>query len=316
MRIRKLLLLIFFIPIAMFASYFELEVDALYLGRDLTASNNIMEYDRNPHTGVFQQKLTTKDVAQEMGHDVGIRARGAIYPNRKEGLEFRYTGLISFRGERNKASINELTFPFKKVITYDWAEADRGKAIYTNDFYSFDVSYVNYIIPRFVRYFTLNWGVGFNYAEIKEQFKLRYYKDYRSSKYDIKTKNTLFGGHVLGEFAANPYRSLTWGIQARFGIDANVIGSDSDLYDNNDTIPMMIRRQHKLVASYYGELDPYIDFMPVPVFNIFIGYSWIYYRDIAQATEQLNYTPSQGQSIDHRGHENYRGFYAGIGFRF
>lgn len=301
---------------ALYGHYLTLEGDALYLGRDLTDSNQVAQFDLNTTTGYYQQFLTTKDVAKEMNHEVALQAKGTIIPTKRETLEFRYTGLLSFKGKREVSEDAGIRFPFVNVDSYDWEAADRMKALYDSNYYSFDCTYFHYMTPIGRTYFSFDWGLGVNFTEINEQFKLRYYTDDRSSKYDIKTQNRLLGGFALLELAAHPMRIFTWGIQLRGGLDANIVGVQKTLFDNNDTVMIMNSAQRKIQLSYMGIIDPYLVFAPTQTFNIVFGYTWIYYEDVALAPEQIDYEPSTLNSVYAQGHENYRGFYGGIRLNF
>ncbi|MBI5274155.1 MAG: hypothetical protein HY860_03765 [Chlamydiales bacterium] len=308
-RISQWLTIAFMLWIPVFAHYLDIEGDFLYLKRNLAANNVIMETPT--------ETLTTKRLASDFNYSTGLQAKGTFYATTNEAIQIRYTGLVSYHSSIQIAQIGSITFPFTSDINvYDWVDADRARAFYDSDYFEFDLSYYNIFEPRWNNYFSLDWGVGLDYVEIKEDFKLRYYVDYRTSKYDIKTINTLLGGHILGEIVAQPYKWLAWGLQARFGINANLMRMHQLLFDNNQDVSIMNQSAQKVRPNYMGEIDPYIIFRPVPAVHIVIGYTWIYYRGIALAPNQINYAPASLNGVRHGGQVNYQGFYAGLGLVF
>lgn len=293
----------------LFAHYLDIEGDFLYLKRNLADNNTIIETPT--------QTITAKNVASDFPYRPALQVKGTFYPTDKEAIQIRYIGLLSYKANVSASDEGNIDFTFNSDIDlYDWVEADRAQAFYDSDYFSFALDYYNFFVPRWNNYFSLDWGVGLDYIEIKEQFKVRYYEDYRTSKYDIKTGNTLLGAHLLGDIVAQPFKWVAWGVQARIGLNVNLMRMKSFLNDNNSNTLIMNQAAHKVRPNYMMEISPYILFRPVSAVQLIIGYTMLYYRGIAMAPNQINYNPYSLDGIDSSDEQNYRGFYAGLGISF
>ncbi len=295
------------------ASHVMIEGDVFYVGRSKASKNIIMEQE---HLCDCQQ-TTACDVASKMGHDVAFIGKFAITPSPREALQFRLTDWVNFKSILYSDNADPITFPFDDNIdTYDWVNAQSGKAYYNSNFVAYDITYMYYFSPRWFNYFFFGIGGGIGYAKINEQFKVRYFNDYRTSKYDIKTENALYGGQFLIDVGSSPSSYLAWGVALRVGMNADMIQVRQYLDDNDGTVLIMNSAQNSLKPSYYGEINPYILWRPFTTVSVNVGYMLMYYADIAEAPSQINYDPSTSQGIKHHDDMNFQGFYAGLSFYF
>ncbi len=296
-----------------YASHISIEGDVFYVGRAKAVKNKIMNQD---NLASYQQP-TACTVSSLMGHEVAFMGKFAITPTPQETLQARLTDWVNFNATYYASNPLGITFPFKpSVNTYDWVDAQSARAYYHSNFVSYDASYIYYFTPRWYSYFYYGVGGGVSYAKMDEQFKVRYYNDDRSSKYDIKTENALYGGQLLLDIGSSPLTVISWGCAIRLGINADMIQVKQYLDDANGTVMIMNSAQHTLKPSYYAELNPYIIWKPFPIASITIGYMLMYFADIASAPEQINYNPFEPQGIKHHDDQNFQGFYGGINFYF
>ncbi|MCI5052893.1 MAG: hypothetical protein MRY21_07155 [Simkaniaceae bacterium] len=290
-------------------NHFAIEADFLYYDRTECDDNRIAEYDLN-HCDIFQQTLSTKDVAHEMADSPGLRACVYFMPHAYQTVELRYVGLLEWHGTRRLEDTAAITFPFK-FCTVDWSLADRLKAQYWAKFYSADLMWWHHVNPRDSTYFNIGWALGLRYADIDEEFETNIYKSNRQSLYDINTRNDMMGIQGAFEFSCHPYRWITWGFTIRAALYADVETEKTLLTDDNGSITLRKQQASGVHETWSGEADIFLKLDIYPTASIRLAYDALYFRNVAVAGDQIHYSKEKIR-MDHNGSVGYYGLEAGL----
>jgi hypothetical protein len=293
------------------ANVISIEGDAFYVGRSKAPQNIIIE------EATSAMDKTACNVSSQMGHEVGVIAKFGIIASPKENLQFRLSDWLNFSGILYAEDPIGITFPFNSTFNnYDWVNAQSARAYYNSTFISYDISYLYYPSPRWFNYFYYGYGAGAFYAKMGEDFKVRYFNNSDSSKYDIKAENSLYGGAFVFDVGSSPVAVFAWGFSGRVGVAGNMMQVRQHLDDVNQTVLIMSSAQNSLKPAYYIEFNPYLLWKPFPVVNLNVGYMIMYYKNVALAPGQINYNPATSQGIQHDDSIDFQGFYAGLSLNF
>jgi hypothetical protein len=268
--------------------------------------------------------IDTKDLVRRFWFEPGFRVGLTWHIDRKDSLEARYTWVADWDAQKTaKGNRNTLFFPFDDAsYTNNFFHAYKARAKYNSRLRDAELNYWRHLSPRYVNYFSVSGISGFRYSEIKESFKVKFFKDEngvtQESDYRIHTKNHLYGFQIGGNLQWNPLRELSWEATVKGGLMANDATQKTFLGDFNNTVVLRNFHSHRWNPTWLAEALISVAYNPLCYLNIHAGYQFLYYSGIALAPEQISKRTRHhpGQRVYVNGDPMYHGLFAGIVLSF
>lgn len=260
-------------------------------------------------------KVNAKDLIHDFHFQPGVRGTVTIMPNQDYSIEGRYLSEFQWKGEKSKQCISGLNFPFDPNETEDWRLASAARAQYTTDLWSTEFNYWRHVTPRRVNYFSISWVVGLRYLELNDDLKITYRKRSHLSDYRIKTRNHIGGVQIGGDFQANPYKQVVWGLSGKMGLMANYCDQLTRLSDINNAVLLRNFNPEGWRFTWVGEIAPFFTLYFFPQMYLKLSYEVLFIYNAALAPNQVGYTDS-GSALNDNGRPLYHGAYGGLGLDF
>ena len=259
--------------------------------------------------------ITTNNLSNRMSYEPGLRVSFKLFYNTCSTWEFRYTGLLHWKGKKEVECPHNLRIPTCFVDqTQDYKFADRASSIYCSDFFTYDLNYWRHVTPQYINMFSVSWTMGLRYIDIDEKLRLSFTKNESSSHYRVKTFSHLFGPQFGGDFECNPYRWLTWGFGVRLGPLFCHSEQRTFMNDVNGTVVLKDFHRRGSNFAYLAEVFPFIDFFVTRHFTFHFSYEVFHVGNVALADNQVDFL--DGDDLHHKGNITYHGFFAGLQFNF
>lgn len=260
--------------------------------------------------------IDTRDMVHDMHFNGGFSAAVKIFPSIYSTWEARYLGGLAWKGQDSMRCPENLNLDgILAFETRDYNYADRVKAVYLSKMYSYELNYWHHVTPRYTDHFSVSWMAGFRFFDVNEKIKMYFTKRDRTSRYRIRTEDTLFGLQLGGDFEYNPYHFLTWGLVAKVGGYFNRDKQKTLMLDNNNRRVVRDYDRSGSNFAYSAQVFPFIELRPTKHFFIILNYQVLYIGNIATASENLVFH-GDGNVLEHGGHIIYHGATAGIQFNF
>ncbi|MCP5504746.1 MAG: hypothetical protein H7A41_06305 [Chlamydiales bacterium] len=260
--------------------------------------------------------IASRDLIHDMYFDSGFSLALKVFQNIKTTWEARYLGGLAWQGKKTRHCLENLNLDGTvRFGTRDYEFANRVKALYDSNMYSWQLNLWRHITPRYTDHFSISWLAGFRMFNIDEKIKLYFHKGYRTSRYRVKTENESFGLQLGGDIEYNPYYFLTWGLVVKVGGMFNRDKEKTKMFDDDNTIEIRDIDRSGSNFSYMAEVYPFIELRPTKHFFFNINYRVIYVGAIATAERNI-VLHSSGSVLDHGGHIIYHGLTGGMQFNF
>ncbi|GAB5410911.1 MAG: hypothetical protein ChlgKO_00250 [Chlamydiales bacterium] len=286
------------------------EADVVYFERDKVNDHCLVQEESSG-----QCLISTDNVADEFGHNPGLRALMNIMPNLDATWQFAFLGF--FRWDRNKGVTSEanLEMPVDANITSDYINADSANVRFLSKLDTGEINYIRHVTPQRINYFSVSWLAGLRFAYVSEYARVRFNKDSRTSNYYAKTWNRLYGFQFGGLFEMNPEDWITFGLRGKFGLMGNFghqVSVQRD-FNNENTIRDHDHGAFNLCWEGEGAFD-----LTIYIFKrMRLHGSWevFYLSDVASAMSQFGFS-SSGSDIKNNDDILYHGWSVGVGIEF
>lgn len=322
MRFIKILCLFLVVPIfaeekAKVPNHISLLAELVYLRRTKVTDRCFAEVDPSATScGLAEDcKLDSKGLVHAMTFQPGLRASLTIMPDQDYSIEAGFLGFFHWKGKKSAVCNNGLNFPFRPNNTIDYKLASMAEGLYLTDLTTAEFNYWRHVTPQRANYFSVSWVAGLRYVNIDEYFKVTFFKGPRASDYKVWTSNQAGGIQIGGDFEANPYRVLTWGMIAKMGFLANWAEQRSKLRDNNDDLFLRDFHTKGWDFAFLGEAAPFLILYFHPQMFLRLSYEVLFLANVALAPSQTGLVDS-GSGLNHHGNVLYHGAFGGLGIQF
>jgi len=248
----------------------------------------------------------------DYGYAPGIRALGEVNIGPKNTIEAIYIGCFNWRDSGSAADQNSLMVSTRPFVTIDWARFSNFQYHYHAKLNSGELSYWRHMTPRYTDWFSFSWMLGARYIDLRDQLKMMIGTGSRTDNGHVKVVNQMWGGQGGLEFQVTAIPWLTWALQTKGGIFADLIKKKSLFKDLGNTAIPVSTTNKSVKPDYTLEFTPYIIGRLSP-FYCRIAYNWMVLYNPVLAPSQVKLHKKVNHNYTHK-HVYFQGFYVDVGF--
>lgn len=271
-----------------------------------------------PTTIVLDAKKMVNDFGFESGGRVGLSYR----QDTKSIYESRFMYIAPWTSTKEVHGDNSLSFPFhKRTFTEDYNTADKARAHYWSQFYTFDLNYWRNSARRGRDYFVMSGVFGLRFFEIKERFTLAFFNSTvlgnSKSNYNTHARNDAIGIQGGFNLQVNPYKKFTFDALALGGLGFNRAHAKVLLRDQNNTVIIRDYEKQHSQNIVFADAEAKIGYTFVPCMNLHIGYQMFYASGLALAPSQYSFSTNlEVERFNKKDYVIIHGLLVGFNFYF
>ncbi len=200
-------------------------------------------------------------------YESGLRA--ALEWNRGEVLvlEVLYNGLFRWREEGSASfALSNYYVPIDPYSSSSWVNISEIAYLTTSILNSGELSFWNYMTPRYVNFFSIAWMLGIRYIDLRDKFYLESFQASYVTPASVKTINQMLGGQIGLQLLCSPTSRFSWAIQVKGGAYADFVKRSSLFYQNGTENTIVNDIEHRVKSDYSLEMMPYIMYRLNPVY--------------------------------------------------
>ena len=241
--------------------------------------------------------------------DSGIRGMIEVNPTRKDSLQFIYEGLFHWDNSGSLTSDNVFSVSTNPYENTDWTLFSTFSYQYKADLNWGEALYWRHITERYKDWFSFSCGGGLRYNDLRDRI---YMVADGSNNAHVTAVNHMCGAEGALEFLITAVPLLSFGVQGKGAVYANVVRKGVCFQESDDTATIVSEKMTKTNAAYTIEAMPYMLVQMNP-FYLRVAYNNILFFNTVPAPNQV--WPGKSLNLVYPHKQVYiQSLIAGLGF--